>query len=260
MSQNISIIDALGGDKPLLCSWMMMPGGFQAGAFAAGGLDGDLASVLIDMQHGLIGYRDMVEMVQAINAAGSFAIVRPPVDNYAMVSRALDAGAAGIVWPMINSVDDAKRLVDVAKFAPIGQRSWGAYLGQSQMGLSKEEYLASANSLNAVFAMIETQAAMDNLDDICAVEGLDGVFVGPNDLSISLTKGKAADINHPLVQEALPKIVSAARSAGIFAGLYVGNSADVKKYADMGFCLMPALTDVAFIKSGAATVLGEVGE
>jgi len=234
----------------------MLPGGFHAGAFAAGGLDG----VLIDMQHGMIGYRDMVEMVQAINGANSFAIVRPPLEDFAMVSRALDVGTSGIVCPMINNADDARRLVDAAKFPPIGGRSWGAYLGQSQLGLSKEEYLAKANDLNAVFAMVETRAGLENLEEICAVEGLDGVFVGPNDLCLSITNGAAADVNHPAVQGALPKIVKAAKDAGIFAGIYTGNTADVKKYAAMGFCLMPALTDVAFIGQNVEDIEGECVE
>ncbi len=234
----------------------MLPGGFHAGAFAAGGLDG----VLIDMQHGMIGYRDMVEMVQAINGANSLAIIRPPLEDFAMVSRALDVGASGIVCPMINNADDARRLVDAAKFPPVGGRSWGAYLGQSQLGLSKEEYLSQANDLNAVFAMVETRAGLENLEEICAVEGLDGIFVGPNDLCLSLTNGTAADVNHPAVQDALPRIVKVAKDAGIFAGIYTGSTTDVKKYAAMGFCFMPALTDVAFIGQNVAAIEGECVE
>ena len=237
-----------------------MPGSYQAGAFAKSGQGAGLGSVLLDMQHGMIGYQDMVEMVQAINGAGSFAIVRPPLDDFAMVSRALDVGAAGIVFPMINNAADARKLVEAAKFPPVGGRSWGAYLGQSQMGLSKEQYLAGANDLNAIFAMVETRAALENLDEICATEGLDGVFVGPNDLCISLTGGAHAYVNHKLVQDALPKIVSAAKRAGKFAGIYTGNSQDVKKYAAMGFSLMPALTDVAFVDQGVAAIKGEFGE
>ena len=110
-----------------------MPGGFQAGVYADSGLE----AVLIDMQHGIIGYRDMVEMVQAINAAGSFAFVRPPLDDFAMVSRALDVGAAGIVCPMINNADDARRLVGVAKFPPLGERSWGRIYGAIASGTFK---------------------------------------------------------------------------------------------------------------------------
>ena len=254
--QEKSINRRLDEVRPLLCSWLMMPGGFQAGVYAGAGLD----AVLLDMQHGMIGYRDMVEMVQAVNAAGAFAIVRPPLDDFAMVSRALDVGAAGIVCPMINNADDARRLVEAAKFPPVGGRSWGAYLGQSQMGLSKEEYLATANGLNAIFAMVETETAMENLDAICAVEGLDGIFVGPNDLCISLTNGAAADVNHPAVQAALLKIIAAADKAGISAGIYTGNSDDVKKYAAMGFSLMPALTDVAFVSQGVAAIEGECSE
>jgi len=264
----LSINQRLALGKPLLCSWMMIPGGFLAGAFATAGLspglngekNSELGAVLLDMQHGMIGYRDMVEMVQAINGAGSLAIVRPPLDDFAMVSRALDVGASGIVFPMINTPDEARRLVAAAKFPPVGERSWGAYLGQSQMGLSKQDYLARANDLNAVFAMVETRQAMDNLDEICAVDGLDGVFVGPNDLSISLTRGKAGDINHRDVQKALPEIVGAARRADIFAGIYVGDRGDIPKYDAMGFNLMPALTDASFINQGVTTIRRELGE
>jgi len=260
-SSNVrSINKRLEQDKPLLCSWLMMPGAFQAGVYAGSGIESGVDSVLIDMQHGMIGYRDMVAMIQSVNAAGSFALVRPPLDDFAMVSRALDVGAAGIICPMINNAQDAQRLVEAAKFPPIGGRSWGAYLGQSQMGLSKQEYLASANGLNAVFAMIETRQALDNLDEICAVEGLDGVFVGPNDLCISLTNGKAGDVNHPDVQTALPEIVAAARRAGIFAGIYTGNMDEVKKYQALGFALMPALTDVAFVSQGVTQKGEQFGE
>jgi len=256
----LSIKQRLGQTRPLLCSWLMMPGEFQAGVYASSGSNGGIDSVLIDMQHGMVGYRDMVAMVQAVNAAGAYAIVRPPLEGFDMVSRALDVGAAGIVCPMINNAQDAQKLVAAAKFPPIGSRSWGAYLGQSQMGLSKEGYLANANELNAVFAMVETRQALDNLDEICAVDGLDGVFVGPNDLCISLTNGKAGDVNHRDVQAVLPEIAAAARRAGIFAGIYTSNVDDVKKYQALGFSLMSALTDVAFISQGVAQIGGRLGE
>jgi 4-hydroxy-2-oxoheptanedioate aldolase len=256
----VSIQKRLGDSRPLLCSWLMMPGRFQAGAYAGNGLAGDagLDSVLIDMQHGMIGYAEMVEMVEAVVGAGGYAIVRPPLGDFAMVSRALDVGASGIVFPMINTPDDARALVEAAKFPPIGGRSWGAYLGQSLLGLDKSAYLAQANGLNAVFAMIETKQALDNLDEICAVDGLDGLFVGPNDLCISLTNGEAADVNHPIVQDALPKIVAASKKAKKFAGIYTATCGQVKKYGEMGFCLMPAISDVAFIASGVQTTTNQL--
>jgi len=257
---SLSIKQRLGQPDPLLCSWLMMPGSFQAGIYASSGLSNGVGSVLVDMQHGMVGYRDMVAMVQAVNAAGSFALVRPPLDGFDMVSRALDVGAAGIVCPMINNADDARRLVEAAKFPPTGGRSWGAYLGQSQMGLSKEEYLASANDLSVVFAMIETRQAVDNLDEICSVEGLDGVFVGPNDLCISLTNGQSGDVNHKDVQTVLPEIVAAAERNGIFAGIYTSSVVDIKKYAGMGYRLMSAVNDVAFVNQGMADRGGQLGE
>lgn len=260
MAGKLSINQRLGAANeqrgPLLCAWLNMPGGFQAGVFAQSGLE----AVLIDMQHGIVGYNDMVAMVQAINGAGSFAFVRPPLDDFAMVSRALDVGAAGIVCPMINDAGDARRLVAVAKFPPLGERSWGGYLGQSHLGLSKDEILTTGSRRNAVFAMVETATALSNLNEICAVEGLDGIFVGPNDLCISLTDGKAVDVNHEKVQAALPVIVAAAQKAGIFTGIFTSDSDEVKKYAAMGFQFMPALNDVAFIRQGAALKVGECGE
>lgn len=248
----VSINKRLGSSKPLLCSWLMMPGRFQAGLIAKAGVSADksIEAVLVDMQHGMIGYADMVEMVETINNAGAYGLVRPPLEDFAMVSRALDVGAAGIVCPMINTKQDAEKLVAAAKFPPIGGRSWGAYLGQSMLGLEKGEYLAQANGLNASFAMIETEQALGNIDEICSVAGIDGVFVGPNDLCISLTKGQAADVNHPSVQAALPKILAAAKSAGKFAGIYTGSVEQVKQYGNMGFSLMPAITDVSFLAQG----------
>ncbi len=247
---NKTIRQQLAADEAFLFSWLMMPGGFQAGAYAGAGLDG----VLIDMQHGIIGFRDMVSMVEAINKAGSKAIVRPPLDDFAMVSRALDSGASGIVCPMINSAGDAEKLVSASKFPPVGERSWGAYLGTEAMGLSKEEYLGRSNDISTIFAMIETGRALDNLDEICAVDGIDGVFVGPNDLSISLTKGKEADVNNRLVQEALPLVADAAARHGKFAGIFVSDNDDLGKFAKMGFRFMPVLSDASFITDGVSAI------
>ena len=133
-------------------------------------------------------------------------------------------------------------------------------MGQSHLGLSKDDILAKGNGRNAIFAMVETATAMQNLDEICAVEGLDGVFVGPNDLCISLTAGAAVDVDHIKVQTALPKIVAATQKAGIFAGIFTSNSDEVKKYAAMGFRFMPAVNDVAFIRQGVALKTGECSE
>lgn len=252
----VSIHKRLGQSEPLLCSWLMMPGAYQAGVYAGG----ELESVLLDMQHGMIGYADMVAMVQAVTGKGGFCVVRPPLDDFAMVSRALDVGACGIVMPMINTCEDARKLVEAAKFPPLGGRSWGAYLGQSGLGLEKSEYLAQANGLGAVFAMIETRQALENVEEICSVEGIDGVFVGPNDLCISLTKGRAANINHEEVQTALPVILKAAKKTGKFAGIYTATRVQVNTYAEMGFQFMPALTDVAMVTGAVQAAAGDLNK
>ena len=130
-------------------------------------------------------------------------------------------------------------------------------MGQSQSGLAKEDYLHHANDLCAVFAMVETAQALDNLAEICAVDGLDGIFVGPNDLAISLTKGQSGDVRHPLVLSALNNVISETEKAELFAGVFTSDSSQVKEYAKMGFKLMPALSDASFIVQGVARIGGE---
>lgn len=230
----------------MFLAWLMMPGAFQASALVS-----PADALLVDMQHGLIGYRDMVDMVLAAHHSGHPALVRPPLTDFAMVSRALDAGASGVICPMINSADDARKLVSAAKFPPLGARSWGAYLGQSMLGLDKKSYLAEANNLNATFAMIETREALDNVESICAVEGIDGVFVGPNDLCISLTNGNDADFGHRAVQDALPDILAAARGHGKYLGIYTSSPDQIALCHELGFDMMVALTDASLLTGEA---------
>src|ERR1700761_4746117 len=136
----------------------------------------DFDAVTFDLQHSRLDLADAVLGIALAGAAGKPAVVRIPVSEFQTASRLLDAGAAGIIAPMINSADEARALVRYCKYPPLGERSFGAYAALAMSGLDRLAYLAEANRFVRVFAMIETREALAALDEILAVDGIDGVF------------------------------------------------------------------------------------
>ena len=175
--------------KPLVFPWMGIPGAELAAQVARAGFE----AVAIDLQHSTIDMGDAAKMTNAINAVGVPVILRVRWNDPGIIGAALDMGAAAVIAPMTNSVAQVEALVKAAKYPPVGQRSWGGYTMLQAAGVTAGEYLKEANSQTLVFAMIETQEALDNLDAIAAVPGLDGLFVGPSDLSIALSNGAGID-------------------------------------------------------------------
>ena len=150
--------------------------------------------------------------IAAIRAAGAAPIVRIPVGGFAVASRVLDLGAEGVIAPMINTAADALAFVSVAKYPPVGERSWGPQRAMTLAGMGDmKAYLHEANALTVTFAMIETRTAIDNLDAIAATAGIDALFVGPSDLSIALTDGAEVEPHSALVERELDRIVAAAQ-------------------------------------------------
>ncbi len=240
--------------KPFLFSWMGIPGGQLAGQLARAGLDG----VCLDLQHGLIGMDAAGDMASAVTAAGKPVITRVLWNDPGLVGQALDFGSSVVIAPMINSVDHAKALVKAAKYPPLGQRSWGGYAMVQASGKSAADYLKEANRDTLVFAMIETQEALDVVDEIAAVPGLDGLFVGPSDLSIALSKG--AELNRLSAANlvAMKKIVEVCHKHKLVAGAFAGTPEIIKAYAAMGYTFMAAVTDNDVLKLGVAAALTAV--
>ncbi len=178
------LAEALKAETPLFCAWVGINEPAVAEALAREAFD----AVVLDMQHGAFDFVGASRAILSVALAGKPTIVRVPVGEFALASRLLDAGAAGVIAPMINSRDDAQRLVAFTKFPPLGERSWGPRAVLPLSGLDAPAYLAAANAMTQTIAMIETRAALDALDDILGVEGIDGVFVGPSDLSIALER------------------------------------------------------------------------
>jgi len=213
-------------------------------------------TAVLDMQHGAYTVESAIRGIASVALAGAPAIVRVPVGDFATASRMLDAGAAGVIAPMINSVEDARALASFAKYPPAGERSWGPHRALPLTGLGPQEYFAQANDLQLAIPMIETRAALAALDDILAISGIDGVFVGPADLSIALTGGRT-DIAHPDVDRALVQIVSRARAARKFAGFYCSNGKQARAMLARGFALCSVSVDSQLLGQAARAELAD---
>ena len=159
---------------------------------------------------------------------------------------------------MTNSVAQVEALVKAAKYPPLGQRSWGGYTMLQAAGVSAGDYLKQANSQTLVFAMIETQEALDVVDDIAAVHGLDGLFVGPSDLSIALSKGAGIDRLGAATIAAMVRVAKACKKNGLIAGAFAGTADGIKAYRDIGFQFMAGPTDTDLLRNGAAAFLDSV--
>jgi 4-hydroxy-2-oxoheptanedioate aldolase len=251
MSSVASLDERLGRASPLISAWCGMPHPDIPGLLAREAFD----VVTMDMQHGAIDFPNIVQAIPRIAAAGKPAMVRVPVGAFATASRLLDAGAAGVIAPMVNTVADARALVAHTKYPPIGERSWGPGGAMALTGLDPAGYFARANGLTKVFAMVETRAALDIVDDILAVEGLDGIFIGPADLSIALSGGKAVDPASPAVDAALAHALARARAAGKAIGVYAHIPERAILFRDRGYDRIATASDVGFLRAGAQAML-----
>lgn len=202
--------------QPTLNGWLSVGNGFTAEIMAAQGYD----SLTIDMQHGALDYAAVLAMLQAVRASGVVPLVRVPWLEPGVIMKALDAGAYGIICPMINTAAETAAFVRAVRYPPLGERSFGPTRAIYAAG---DGYAAEANQQILAFAMVETAEAMQNLDAIAATPGLDGIYVGPSDLSLSMSGGKLEpgfDREEPEVLEAFQTIVAACRANGIRAGLH----------------------------------------
>ena len=233
MSGNLK--DRMKKGDVLLGAWCMIPGALTAEILASSGFDW----VLVDMQHGCMDYETALEMIRAIDLGGATPIVRVPWNEPGIIGRMLDAGAMGIVAPMIQTPDDAARLVEACLYPPVGRRS----LGPIRVGVRDGAgYFAGANDRVMVIPMIETVEALESVEEIAAVPGIDALLVGPCDLSIALGLPPGDNDGKPAFDAAVARINRAAKDAGrATAVLSTGALAPVR--AGQGFQLISTLTD-----------------
>lgn len=247
-SAHFDLRSRLASGEPFLFSWMSVPSAALAGQVARLPLDG----VCLDMQHGMIGFSDAVGMIAAINAAGRPALVRSLWNDAATPGQCFDAGACCVIAPMVNTRAQAEALVRAAKYPPMGARSWGGYTALQASGLEPGEYLRNANRMTMVFAMVETVEALENVEAIAATPGLDGLFVGPSDLSITLSQGAGIDKTGKQTLAAMEKVAAAAKANGIVAGAFGGSADVIRTYLGLGFTFIAAAVEVDLMQAGAA--------
>jgi 4-hydroxy-2-oxoheptanedioate aldolase len=213
-------------------------------------------AVTLEAQHGLWDISALLTGVAAVRQGGAAALVRVPVGDFAMVSRVLDFGAEGIIAPMINSAADARAFVAAAKYPPVGERSWGPHRATTLAGIADQSvYLREANDHVVTLAMIETRTALDNLDAIAQTPGIDGLFLGPSDLSIALSGGKTLDPVSKDVERELERMIASAERAGKIAGAFCHTAERAVALAKRGARFLAVMSDIAMLRAGTAAAL-----
>ncbi len=228
--------------------WCAIPSPVVAEIVGRAGFD----MVTVDLQHGLIDYPMALTMVQVLQGLPAPVLARVPWNEPGIIAKVLDAGFSGLICPMVNTAEDARALVQSARYAPLGGRSFGPTRANMVHGAG---YVKSANDTVLVLAMIETAQALENLDAILAVEGIDGVYVGPSDLGLSLGYEPTLDPSAPQVLEAIAEIGARAKAAGKVAGCHCGSPEMVRRIQSQGFDFGSLLTDVRIFANALSTQL-----
>lgn len=242
----------LNAGETLLTAWSGIPDALTVEIVAAQGFD----AVTLDMQHGGHHEDSILRSIVPVLRAARHPIVRIPVGQFDMASRALDFGAEAVIAPMVNSVEDAQRFAAAMKYPPVGERSWGPTFAAPRHG-SKDPaaWLRDSNAATVSFAMIETRAALNALDGILETPGIDGIFVGPADFSIAWTEGQTVDATLEDMMETLARIAARAKVAGKHAGIFVVDAAMCGRFVEMGYRFLALGTEHRYISLGAESLL-----
>ncbi len=226
--------------------WLSIPGFVGAEIAARQPVD----YVCIDTQHGVIDYLESAAMIQAIELAGGTPIVRVPWNEPGIIGKTLDAGAHGVIVPMVNTREQAEAVVASSRYVPNGSRSWGPVMA----GQRHQEQRAWADATIAVVPMIETREAISNLDAILSVPGIDAIYVGPADLSISLGLEPSGNADETVLDDALATIVEACGRHGVTPGIHC-TGALTQRRRDQGFRMITVTSDALALRVGYASEL-----
>lgn len=242
--------------KPSLNGWLSIGNSFTAEIMAAQAYD----SICIDIQHGALDYHDVLPMFQAMRASGVVPLARVPWREPGIIMKALDAGAYGVICPFVNTPQEAAEFVSFMRYPPQGQRSFGPTRAMYSVGAN---YAMEANQEVLAFVMVETAEAMSHLDAIAATPGLDGIYVGPADLTFSLSRGKlmpAFDREEPEMIEALKTIVAACKRNGIKAALHCGTPEYAARAIAWGFDMTTVSGDSRLLAAAAQASVAKFRE
>lgn len=247
------IRDRLNQRRPIFNAWLSLGSAYACELIAGAGWD----AATIDQQHGFGGNAELLASLTALRAAGAAAFVRVANDNLGLIGRALDAGAQGIVCPMVNSAEEALRLVRAVKYPPVGERSFGPYRAKLLAG--PVDYFHKSNGWTIACAQIETKEAVENLDAILTTPHLDMIYAGPNDLAISLSNGGHHDVTAPEVRDALGEVLARCRAHGVIAGAFANTADQARAMAEAGWQVLSVSTDAGWLAAAARATLAAAG-
>ena len=231
--------------------WLAIANSFSAETMAHQGWD----TLTIDLQHGMVDYQAMIPMLQAISTTNTVPVVRVPWLEPGILMKTLDAGAYGVICPMISTREEAQKLVAYTSYAPQGTRSFGPVRALLYGGA---DYQAHANDTIVRFAMIETAQALDNLDAILSVEGLDAIYIGPSDLSLALGCKPTFDDVEPKAAQAIDHILERAKAHGVVAGIHNGGPEAALARIAKGFQFVTVSSDARLIAAGAQAIISKM--
>ena len=239
--------------KPAVGGWLSIPGCFPAECMAQTGLDW----LCIDMQHGCIDYSDVVPMLTALSTSSVVPIVRVPWNEPSMIMKVLDAGAYGVIVPMVSNRADAERAVAACRYPPAGIRSNGP---NRVMFYAGADYQKHANNEIICAVMVETAEGIEKLEEILSTPGIDAVYIGPTDLALALGLPPVMDNDDPKHIATVNCILAACKQHKVIAGIHTTSSKFTQRYLDQGFQMVMLVTDrsamMGYVKAEAARLTG----
>lgn len=220
--------------------WMVLPGQVGAEVVAAAGPD----YVCVDLQHGLISHSQMVPMLAAVAAAGATPLARVAANDLTHIGRALDGGARGVIVPLVESAEDAARAAAACRYPPEGARSYGPIRASVAVGSAEPETL---NLDTLCLVMVETRGGLENVEEIAQAPGVDGVYIGPADLALSLGISQGSEEHG----RAIERIRAACEKGGVAAGMHTTSGEGTRGYAEAGFDMVTCGMDSVFLTEAA---------
>ncbi|UOD49282.1 HpcH/HpaI aldolase family protein [Orrella daihaiensis] len=234
--------------ESIVNGWLGIPSSLSAEILGLSGFD----SVTVDLQHGMIAFDAALPMLQALSATAAVPLVRVPSNNGPQIMSLLDAGAYGVICPMISTADQAAAFVSACRYPPKGDRSFGPSRAILYAG---DDYYQHANDTILTLAMIETQQGLDHLDEILAVDGLDGIFIGPNDLSLALGQAPSSEPRADVVVKAIAHILARAQVHGKIPGIFCSSGEAAAMRLEQGFKFVVPGNDANILKQAAVAAV-----
>ena len=243
MSTALSLRKTWKEGKPVFGLWAALPTPFSIELMAYPGV----GYVCVDQQHGVIDYAVAVDMFRAAEGRGLVPFTRVPANETWMISKSLDAGAQGVIVPLVNTRTEAAAAVAACRYPPKGIRSYGP-IRSSVISTARD--MATLGDSMLCFVMVETREALDNIEDIASTPGLDGIYVGPADLALGLGLPPDLDKTEPEHVAAVDRILAACKRHGIIAGIQCASGKFGRAYAEKGFGLVTIAKDSAVLQAG----------